>query len=62
MIGISAYKPRSNKVNKGKWYHSRNNAVAWQDHQPAYGQGMKGDMGRIKKKKEKKESPHPSNV
>jgi len=53
-IGIAntlAHKPRGNKVNKGKWYHSRNNAVAWQEHQPTHGQGMKGDIGQIKEEK-----------
>ena len=51
MVGISACKPRSNKVNKSKGYHSRNNAVAWQEHQPNHGQGVKGDMGQIKEEK-----------
>ena len=51
MAGTSACKPRSSKVNKGKGYHSTNNAAAWQEHQPAHGQRMKGDMGRIKEEK-----------
>ena len=53
-IGIAdtlARKPISNKVNKGKWYHSRNNAVAWKEHQPAHEQGMKGDISQIKEEK-----------
>ena len=45
MASTSAYKPRSSKANKGKRYHSKNNAVAWQEHQLAHRQGMKGDMG-----------------
>ena len=52
MSGASARKPKSNnKTNKGEWYHSRNNAVAGQEHQPAYGQRMKRDMGWIKEGK-----------
>ena len=51
IAGTLACKLRSNKVNKGKLYHSRNNAMAWQEHQPAHGQGMKEDIGQIKEKK-----------
>ena len=51
MADTSAHKPKSSKVNKDKRYYDRNNAVAWQGHQPAHGQGMKGDIGRIKEKK-----------
>ena len=51
MVDTSACKPRSSKANKGKGYHNKNNAVAWQEHQLAYGQGMKGDMGQIKEEK-----------
>ena len=36
MADTSARKPRSSKVNKGKGYHSRNNVVVWQEHQPAH--------------------------
>ena len=36
MADTSACKPRSSKVNKGKRYHSKNNVVTWQEHQPAH--------------------------
>ena len=36
MADMSDCKPRSSKVNKGRWYHSRNNAIAWQEHWLAY--------------------------
>ena len=51
MADTSARKPRSSKVNKGKGYHSRNNAMAWQEHKLAHGQRMKGDMSQIKEEK-----------
>ena len=51
MASTSARKPKSSKANKGKGYPSRNNAVAWQEHQPSHGQGMKGGMGQIKEEK-----------
>ena len=50
MTGTSARKP-SSKANKGKGYYSKNNAVAWQEHQLAHEQVMKEDMGRIKEEK-----------
>ena len=49
--GTSARKSISSKLNKGKWYHSRNNAVAWQEHQPTHKQEVKGDIGQIKEEK-----------
>ena len=51
MASTLARKPKSNKANKGKGYPSRNNAVAWHEHQPSHGQGMKGNMGQIKEEK-----------
>ena len=52
MEGASACKPKiNNKVNKGEWYHSRNNAMVWQEHQPAHEQRVKRDMGWIKEEK-----------
>ena len=58
MASTSAHKPRSSKVNKGKGYHSKNNAVAWQEHQLAHGQRKKGAMGKIKEEK----APHSCNA
>ena len=49
MVDMSDCKPRSSKVNKGRWYHSRNNAVAWQEHWLAYKKWK--DMGRVKEEK-----------
>ena len=51
MASTLARKPKSSKANKGKGYYSRNNAVAWQEHQLAHEQVMKEDMGRIKEEK-----------
>ena len=36
MAGTSTHKPRSSKANKGKGYHCKINAVAWQEHQVAH--------------------------
>ena len=51
MAGTTARKPRSGTVNKGKQNHSRNNAVAWQEHQLAHRLEVKRDMCRIKEEK-----------
>ena len=53
MAGASARRPKSNyKTNKGEWYHSKNNAVVWKEHQPAHRQRMKrGHGGQIKGRK-----------
>ena len=50
MAGASARKPKSNnKTNKGKWHHSRNNAVAWQEHPSnAENEDPENEMQRMK--------------
>ena len=42
----------------GEWHHSRNKAVAWQEHQPAHRQRIKREHGPNKRR----DSPHPSNA
>ena len=48
MASTSAHGPRRSPPKKVEWYHGKNNAVAWQEHQPAHEQGMKGNMSWIK--------------
>jgi len=48
MAGTSARRHRGSTTNKVKRYHDENNTVVWQEHQPAHGQGTRGNMSRIK--------------
>ena len=51
MANTLACKPKSSTVNKAKQHHSKNNTMAWQEHQLAHRLEVKGDMGRIKEEK-----------